>query len=374
MLGLQCSVLPIDAGAASASTLVYFGTYTGTKSKGIYVSRLNPDTGHLSAPELVAEVTNPAFLAIHPNGRFLYAVNEIARFQDQPGGSVSAFAIDRSSGGLTLLNEESTRGAGPCHLTVDPFGRAVLVANYGGGSVAALPIHEDGRLGPATAFIQHTGSSVNAQRQKAPHAHGIYTDAANRFAFVPDLGIDQILVYRWDPEQTSLQPHDPPGTAVAPGSGPRHFTFHPRGHFAYVLNELLSTVTAFHYDTARGTLQELQTLGTLPEDFSGNSTTAEIEVHPSGQFLYASNRGHDSLAIFRIGTTGQLALVGHEPTQGRTPRNFSIDPSGHWLLAANQDSDNVVVFRIDPETGQLHSTGETIEVGAPVCVVYLPAS
>lgn len=375
LLGLLFGILPVDAGAAAASTLVYFGTYTGTKSKGIYVSRLDPDTGQLSSPELVGEVTNPAFLALHPSGRFLYAVNEIASFQDQPGGSVSAFAINRDSGVLTLLNEESSRGAGPCHLTVDPSGRAVLVANYGGGSVAALPIQEDGRLGPATAYVQHTGSSVNPQRQKAPHAHGIYVDAANRYAFVPDLGIDQILVYRWDPALAALQPHDPPGIAVAPGSGPRHFAFHPRGHFAYVLNELLSTVTTFHYDAPRGTLQELQTLGTLPEDFSGNSTTAEIEVHPSGHFLYASNRGHDSLAIFRIdGTTGQLALVSHEPTQGRTPRNFSIDPSGHWLLAANQDSDNVVVFRVDSETGRLRATGQTVEIGAPVCVVYLPGT
>jgi 6-phosphogluconolactonase len=373
ILTLSCALLPLDTGAASGSTWVYLGTYTGAKSKGIYVSRLDSKTGQLSSPELAAEVVNPAFLALHPNGRVLYAVNEVDTFQGQPGGAVSAFAIDHTSGRLTLLNQESTRGGGPCHLAVDPSGRAVLVANYGGGSIAALPIEDEGRLGSVKAFVQHTGSSVNPQRQQAPHAHGIYVDSANRYAFVPDLGIDKILVYRWDPARISLEPHDPPAADVAPGAGPRHFTFHPGGQFAYVINELLSTVTAFRYDPARGTLREFQTIGTLPDDFTGNSTTAEIEVHPSGRFLYASNRGHDSLATYRVDPqSGRLALTGHEPTQGRTPRNFSIDPSGQWLLAANQNSDNVVVFRVDPENGRLQPTGQIVEVGAPVCVVYLP--
>jgi 6-phosphogluconolactonase len=373
IFSLSCTCLPLAAGAASHSAFVYFGTYTGEKSKGIYVSRLDLDQGQLSQPELAAEVVNPAFLALHPNGQFLYAVNEVGSFQGQPGGAVSAFLVDPSSGRLTLLNQESSRGGGPCHLTVDPSGRAVLVANYGGGSVAALPLGEDGRLRAATAFAQHTGSSVNPQRQRAPHAHGIYVDAANRHAFVPDLGIDKILIYRWDPQPVSLQPHDPPAASVAPGAGPRHFAFAPNGRFAYVINELLSTVTAFRYEPDRGILHELQTISTLPEEFTGNSTTAEIEVHPSGRFLYGSNRGHDSIVLYRIdGQTGRLTLVGHEPTRGRTPRNFSIDPTGRWLLAANQTSDNVHVFRIQPETGRLESTGQSVEVGAPVCVVYLP--
>jgi 6-phosphogluconolactonase len=374
ILTLSCAALPLGAGAASTPTWVYFGTYTGPRSKGIHVSRLEPNSGQLSAPELAAEVVNPTFLALHPNGRFLYAVNEVDTFQGQPGGAVSAFAIDHASGRLTLLNQESTRGGGPCHLTLDSSGKAVLVANYSGGSIVALPIQNDGRVGAATAFVQHTGSSVHPQRQTAPHAHGIYLDAANRYAFVPDLGIDKILVYRWDPQRLSLESQDQSAATVAPGAGPRHFTFHPGGQFAYVINELLSTVTAYRYDSARGTLQELQTIATLPDHFTGKSTTAEIEVHPSGRFLYASNRGHDSLAIYRIDTaTGLLTLVGHESTLGRTPRNFSIDPTGQWLLAANQDSDNVVVFRLDPQTGRLQATGQTVQVGAPVCVVYLPA-
>jgi 6-phosphogluconolactonase len=374
ILSLSCAALPFGAGAASAPTWVYFGTYTGARSKGIYVSRFEPNSGRISSPELAAEVVNPTFLALHPNGRFLYAVNEVDNFQGQPGGAVSAFAIDQASGRLSLLNQESTRGGGPCHLTVDPSGKAVLVANYSGGSIAALPVQEDGRLGAATAFVQHTGSSVHPQRQTAPHAHGIYVDAANGYVFVPDLGIDKVLVYRWDPAQLSLQAHNPPAAPVAPGAGPRHFTFHPNASFAYVINELLSTVTAFRYDSTRGTLHELQTIRTLPDDFSGNSTTAEIQIHPSGRFLYGSNRGHDSLAIYRIDTaSGHLTLLGHESTLGRTPRNFSIDPTGQWLLAANQDSNTVVVFRLDPETGRLEATGQDVQVGAPVCVVYLPA-
>lgn len=374
-LAWLCLLFSPCPGVAAGSTLVYFGTYTGGKSQGIYLARFQPDTGRLSSPELVAELVNPAFLALHPNGRFLYAVNEVGTFQGQPGGGVSAFAIDRASGQLRRLNEGSSRGGGPCHLTVDPSGKAVLVANYGGGSIAALPILEDGRLGPARAFVQHTGSSVNPRRQQAPHAHGIYVDAANRHVFVPDLGIDKVLVYRWNPAAISLEPHEPPAVSLAPGAGPRHFTFHPGGRFAYVINELLNTVTAFAYDPARGRLEEIQTIGTLPDDFTGNNTTAEIEVHPSGRFLYGSNRGHDSLVIYRVDPdTGRLTRVGHQPTGGRTPRNFSVDPTGAWLLAANQNSDTVVTFRVDQQTGRLENTGQTLEIGAPVCIVFLPAS
>jgi 6-phosphogluconolactonase len=318
-------------------------------------------------------VVSPAFLALHPNKRFLYAVNEVDKFEGQAGGGVSAFAINPASGKLLLLNQESSRGGGPCHLEVDASGKAVLVANYGGGSVAALPIGADGRLGAAAAFVQHAGSSVNPRRQEGPHAHGIYLDAENRYAFVPDLGMDKVLVYRWNAARIELEPNDPPSVAVAPGAGPRHFTFHPGGRFAYVINELLSTVTVLAYDPVRGALKEVQTISTLPDGFTGNSTTAEIEVHPSGRFLYGSNRGHDSLVIYTIDAqTGRLTLAGHEPTRGRTPRNFALDPTGTYLLAANQESNSIAVFGIDAQTGGLQATGQVIEVPVPVCIVFLP--
>jgi 6-phosphogluconolactonase len=256
---------------------------------------------------------------------------------------------------------------------VDASGKAVLVANYGGGSIAGLPIGSDGRLGAAKAFVQHTGSSVNPRRQEGPHAHGIYLDAMNRYAFVPDLGLDKILIYRWNAPRIELEPNDPPSVAVAPGAGPRHFAFHPGGRFAYVINELLSSVTVLAYDPLRGALEEVQTISTLPDGFAGNSTTAEIVVHPSGRFLYGSNRGHDSLAIYTIDAqTGRLTSVGHEPTRGRTPRNFAIDPTGTYLLAANQGSNSVVVFKIDVQTGGLQATGDVLEVPVPVCIVFLP--
>ncbi len=376
LFGLVLSMAGVSAAEAeralgSEPMFVYFGTYTGNASKGIYLSRFDLGTGRLSAPELAAEMVNPAFLALHPGRRFLYAVNEVGSFQGQSGGAVSALAIDPATGRLTLLNQESARGGGPCHLTVDPSGKALLVANYGGGSIAVLPLRPGGELDPVRAFVQHTGSSVNPRRQTAPHAHGIYVDAANRFVFVPDLGLDKVLIYRWHPATFGLQPHDPPAAGLAPGAGPRHMAFHPGGRYAYVINELLSTITAFGYDPQSGSLHEIQTVGTLPEDFAGLNSTAEIEVHPSGRFLYASNRGHDSLAMYAVDpATGRLALLGHEPTQGRTPRHFALDPTGQWLLAANQESASVVVFRLDTQSGKLRPTGQVLEVPSPVCVLF----
>jgi 6-phosphogluconolactonase len=348
---------------------LYIGTYTWKASKGIYLSRLDPATGALEAPVLAGAATNPSFVAIHPSGRFLYAVGEVDRFGGQKGGVLSAFAVDPQSGKLTLLNQQSSRGPGPCHVAVDRTGRWALVANYSGGSVACLPIQPDGRLGEATDFVQHKGSSVNPQRQQGPHAHAAYFDAANRFVFVPDLGLDKVMIYRFDADKGQLTPGNPPWVAMAPGAGPRHLAFHPNGRFAYVINEINSTVTALGYDAARGTLKPLESVSTLPEGFRGKSTTAEVFVHPSGKFLYGSNRGHDSIAAFAIDAeTGKLRLVGFEPTQGKSPRNFAIDPTGTFLLAANQDGDNVVVFRIDAQSGKLQATGYSIKVAAPVCV------
>jgi 6-phosphogluconolactonase (cycloisomerase 2 family) len=361
-----------DRPGTTKELTMYIGTYTASRSKGIYLSRLNLETGELSPAELAAEAVNPSFLAIHPNQRFLYAVGEVSSFEGQSGGGVAAFAIDRKSGKLTPLNAQSSKGAGPCHLVVDPTGKNVLVANYGGGSVACLPIGDDGRLAEASSFIQHTGSSVNPQRQKGPHAHSINLDKAGRFAFAADLGLDKVLVYRLDPGDGKLTPNDPPSASVPPGSGPRHFAFHPSGRFAYVINEMGNTVTAFAYNADRGVLDPVQNISTLPPDFAHTSYTAEVQVHPSGKFLYGSNRGHDSITVFRINQeTGELTTVEYEPTQGENPRNFAIDPTGKYLLAENQDSDTIVVFRIDPQSGELDPAGHVLEVATPVCVKFL---
>lgn len=367
----------LAARAADTSRyFAYFGTYTGGKSKGIYVSRFDAGSGKLAPVELAVETTSPSFLAVHPNGKFLYAVGEISNYGGRRAGVVSAFAIEPADGRLGLLNQQSSMGAGPCHLVVDASGKAVLVANYGGGSVAALRLKADGRLGEATAFVQHKGASVNQQRQQGPHGHCIVADPANRFALACDLGLDQVLVYRFDPAQASLVAHEPPSASLKPGSGPRHMAFHPSGRFAYVINEILCTMTAFAYDAARGELKEVQTLSTLPEDetVKAGYSTAEVEVHPTGRFLYGSNRGHDTIVVFAIDSTkGTLKPLEHVSTQGKIPRSFGIDPTGAWLLAANQNSNTVVVFRIDPKTGQITPAGQVLEVGSPVCVRFVPA-
>lgn len=378
MLSFRCLTLVLGLTFASvmattaATYRVYFGTYTGAKSKGIYQSRLDTGTGQLTAPELAAETGNPTFLAIHPNHRFLYAVGELNGIR---GSAINAFAIDSATGKLTPLNQQLAGGTGACFVAVDKAGKNVLVANYGSGSVAVLPIQPDGRLAAASSVIQHTGSSVNPQRQKGPHAHSIFLDTANRFAFAPDLGLDKIMSYRFDSAAGTLTTNDPPFAAVAPGSGPRHLAFHPNGKLAYVINEMLCTITAFRYDSDRGALTEFQTITTLPagEAVQPNYTTAEILVHPSGKFLYGSTRGHDTIAVFNIdGATGKLTPVQHEPTQGKTPRNFNIDPTGAYLLVGHQNSDRVVVFRIDQQTGRLAPTGQTIEVSGAVCVKFMP--
>jgi 6-phosphogluconolactonase len=354
---------------------LYVGTYTpkGGPSKGIYRLELDLATGKLTSPALAAELTDPSFLAIAPDGRHLYAVNEVANFQGQRGGSISAFALDAQTGALTALNRQTSKGGGPCFITVDRQGKHALAANYGGGSACVVAIKPDGSLGEVSAFVQHKGSSVNKGRQEAPHAHSINLDPANRFAFVADLGLDKILVYRYDADKGTLTPNDPPAAALAPGAGPRHFAFHPDGRRAYAINELDSTITAFDYDPERGVLKERQTVSTLPKGgFKGNST-ADIHVHPSGKFLYGSNRGHNSIAIFTIDPkTGALIPSGHQRADIKTPRNFGIDPTGNYLVVANQDANSLVVFRIDPSAGTLAPTGNTAAVPRPVCVQMLP--
>lgn len=352
---------------------VYVGTYTGGASKGIYRTELDLATGQLAPPVLAAEVVSPSFLALHPNGKFVYAVTEIGEFQGRKTGAVGAFAIDEATGNLRALNQQPSGGSGPCHLVVDRAGRNVLVANYGGGSVASLPLQPDGSLGAPRSVIQHQGTSVNKQRQEAPHAHSINLDPANRFAFAADLGLDKVLVYRFDPDVGTLMANDPPAAAVDPGSGPRHFAFHPSGKFAYVINEMTLTVTAFAYDAERGVLQALQTISTVPEGANRQgASTAEVQVHPSGKFLYGSNRGHNTIAIFSIdGATGKLTAVGHQGRDVKVPRNFGVDPTGKFVVVANQDGDSLVVFRIQPNTGELEPTGHRIEVPKPVCVKFL---
>ena len=363
------------ADAPSGKQRVYFGTYTGKVSKGIYRSELDLATGKLSPPVLAGEATSPSFLAIAPNEKFLYSVGEISDFGGKPAGAVNAFAIDAATGNLKLLNQQSSVGAGPCHVVVDRAGKNVLVANYGGGSVAVLPIQADGKIGEASSFVQHKGTSVDKGRQEAPHAHSINVDAKNRFAFVADLGLDTVQVYRFDAAKGSITPNDPAAAKVAPGSGPRHFAFHPSGKFAYVINEMSLTVTAFQYDADKGNLTSLQTITTLPEGVTDRKgmSTAEVVVHPSGKFLYGSNRGHHSIAAFAIDqATGKLTAVGHQGQGIKTPRNFNIDPTGHYLLVANQDGDSVVVFKVDQASGKLEPTGSSIEVPMPVCVKFLP--
>lgn len=354
---------------ARADHFVYFGTYTGAKSKGIDCWRMTDD-GKLTRVGLAAETANPTYLALHPNGKFLYAIGELSQFNGQKAGAVSAYAIDAANGKLTLLNQQSSGGPGPCHLDVDRAGKVVLVANYGGGSVEALPIKADGSLGEPGTFVQHKGAGDYEKR--APRGHAIVVDPTQRFAVACDLGLDQVLVYQLDAASAKLTPHEPPFAMLAPGSGPRHLAFRPDGKFAYVINETLLTMTVFAWDGARGTLQEVQTLSTLPGAKEKGFSTAEVYVHPNGKFVYGSNRGHDSIVVYACDEkTGKLTLVEHQSTQGRTPRHFAIHPSGNFLLAENQSTDNVVVFRIDPQTGKLTTTGEKIEVGSPVCAVFV---
>jgi 6-phosphogluconolactonase len=360
--------------------LVFVGTYTlpilfGTgsvltgKGEGIYIYRMDQVSGALAVSSKVTCVANPSFLAFDPKQRFLYVVNELKIFEDKPTGTISAFSVDSETGKLMFLNRKPTQGTDPCHVTVDKNGRYALVANFMSGSVCILPILKDGSLGDATDFVQHHGSSVNPKRQAGPHAHATILDQENRYVFVPDLGMDRIMIYKYDPQHGKLEPNDEPWIQAKAGAGPRHLAFSPNGRYAYLTNELDSTLVAFAYDKENGKLKELQTVPALPKDFSGESTCADVHVSPSGTFVYGSNRGHDSIVIYKINQrTGALTYVGHESTQGNNPRNFAIDPTGRFLLAANQNSDTIVTFRIHAETGKLSSTGQVTQVPTPVCI------
>jgi 6-phosphogluconolactonase len=320
---------------------------------------------------LAAETGEPSFLAVDSSGRFLYSVNETETFNGQPTGAVSAFAIQPNSGKLSLLNQVSSRGTDPAHVTLDRTGKYALVANYTSGSVTVFGLLKDGRLGEVTSFVQHKGSSVNPERQKGPHAHAIALSPDNRFAVVADLGLDQLLVYSFDAARGNLGTQ-PLVVKASPGAGPRHLVFSTDGRFLYMLNEMQSSVVAYSYDATSGAIHELQTISSLPKGFSSENTAAEIEIDPSGKFLFASNRGDDSIAVFAIDShTGMLTHVETDSTGGKTPRNFAIDPTGSWLLAANQDSDNIVVFRVDQKTGHLKASGNVLKVPSPVCLKFV---
>ncbi len=362
----------VEKATAKDEYFVYIGTYTKGDSEGIHAYRFDAASGRLSSLGAVAKIREPSFLAIHPNSRFLYAVSEIDDFDADKSGSVSAFEIDRESGSLTPLNTVSSKGAWPCHLNVDQTGKTLAIANYMSGTVATISLGDDGKLGSVGAAIQNSGSSVNPDRQQGPHAHSVDFSPDNRYLISADLGTDQVHVFRVDPESGALEANDPAFAKINPGGGPRHFAFHPSGKYGYVINELQSTVTAFHWDAGQGALREIQTISTLPEDFTERTSTAEIEVHPSGKFLYGSNRGHDSIAVFAIdGSSGKLTAVERTSTQGKTPRSFAIDPTGQFFFAVNQNSNNLVLFRIDQQTGRLTQEGESLQVPSPVCVKFV---
>jgi 6-phosphogluconolactonase len=362
----------------SNTLTLYIGTYTsatsplGQHSKGIYRFRFDTTTGALTPAGVTGGIANPTWLTFHPNGRVLYAASEVREHGQRSGGAAVAYARDHATDELTRINDELTLGAGPCHLSLDPTGRLLMAANYASGSLAVFPVRTDGGLEPASQVIQHADSGPVADRQEGPHAHCIVADSTGRFALAADLGIDKVMVYRINLEAKRLEPADPPAADVAPGAGPRHIAFHPNGRWLYVTGELDSTLTVFSWDAERGRLGRVQVIGTLPAGWVGINYPAEVAVAASGRFVYMSNRGHDSIAIFAADpATGRLTPAGHAPTQGNFPRHFALDPTGAFMVVANQNGDNVVVFRVDGETGQLTPTGNTVTVPMPVCVRFV---
>ena len=350
---------------ASFGQFFYAGTYTDGTSKGVYGYELDAKTGKLQPLGLMAKSVSPAFLAWHPTKKFLYAVNEAG------AGNVTAFSVDSKTHKLTELNRQSSMGEGPCHLTVDHTGKALIVANYGAGSVVSYPIGADGKLGAAASVVQHTGKGIDPQKQDGPHAHSAYLSKDNKYVYVADLGLDKVFRYALDTATAKLTAAEPGSFAVKPGYGPRHMAFAADGKHAYVINEMGNKVTVFNYDAKAGTMSEFADVSTLPPNFVGQNTTAEIALSPGGKFLYASNRGHDSIAVFAVGGGGaELKLVENVPSGGAMPRNFALTPKGDFLLAANQKGNNIVVFRVDAKTGKLKATGETAELGAPVCLLF----
>lgn len=367
------TLLSCAMGLTASSTIAYVGTYTGGQSRGIYAYRVEAAVG--SAPRftslgLAAEAVNPSFLAIDAARRLVFAVNETGEFNGQSTGAVSAFSADPTTGKLTLINQQPSHGTAPCHLVLDPTKKFLLLANYSSGSVAVFPVASDGRLGEATAVVQHHGQGPNSERQKGPHAHAVTFSPDGKFVFICDLGTDRAVAYRLD-AAGKLEAVPSAGATLPPGSGPRHLVFGTDGKFAYVLNEMTSTVTALRYEATTGRMTELQTLSSLPADFTGPKGAAEIAVHPSGKWLYFSNRGHDSLTLFAIKSDGTLTFVAVQSTDGRTPRHFALLPGGEYVVAANQNSNTLRTYRVDPGSGRLEPHGDLVHAPKPVCVEFL---
>jgi 6-phosphogluconolactonase len=356
-------------GTDADELIVFISAFAPGNDGAIHAYRLEPDAGQLKPVHRTTDIEHPFFMAVSPDGRFLYAIHAPGKFGGESHEQVAAYQIVGRTGRLKLLNRQSALGSAACYLDVDASGKTVVVANYSTGSVASLPVHKDGSLDKASSFIQHEGSSVNPARQQGPHAHCIIVSPDNRFVYSADLGLDQVLGYRLEATTAKLSPNQPPFTKTSPGTGPRHLTFHPNGQWVYVINELHNSVTMFDYDSEPGTLTERETISTLPDGFDGTSHCADLKITPNGRFLYGTNRGHDSVAAYRIGDAGRLTLLKIEPSLGKGPQNLAITPGGELLLCANMPGNNVVVFRIDPRTGDLTPIGRPVSMPGPSCIM-----
>lgn len=352
--------------AQPTKEIMYVGTYSVRGSEGIYVFEFDRKAGTMHRVQSVSNAKSPSFLAVHPSGNYMYSADEGA---DKTGG-VSAYTIEKKTGKLTYMNSQSSMGSGSCHVSVDHSGKVAFVSNYGGGSLTVLPIKTDGTLGVATDTVQDAGSGPNAQRQAKPHVHSATLAPDNRFIYVADLSLDRLNIFAIDTKAATVKPAAVPHVRVKPGSGPRHFTFHPTGKYAYLVEEITSAVAVFSRNAETGALTIIQDdVKTLPAGFAGQNTSADIHIDPSGTFLYQSNRGYNALAIFAIGNDGRLTKVGDQPTEGKTPRNFLIDPRGEFIFVANQESDNITIFKRNQKTGKLTYTGQSVNVPAPVCII-----
>ena len=362
---------PILPHASADQPIVLVSSFAAGNEGGIQAYELETQTGQLKPIQRTGDINNAFFFVVSPNGKFLYSI-DAKSFGGKEPEQVAAFALEGRTGRMKLLNRQSTRGTASCYVDIDATGKTVLVANYSTGNIVSLPVGEDGSLGEAASFFQHAGSSVDPARQKGPNAHCLVVSPDNRFAFAADLGLDQILGYRLEPATAKLTPNQPPFVKAPAGAGPRHLTFHPKGRYVYVINELKNSVTLFDYASDSGTLKERQTISTLPADFTGISYCADLKITPDGRFLYGTNRGHDSIAAYRLGDDGQLTLIGIEPSLGKGPQNLLISPDGKLLLCANMPGNNLAVFRIDDKTGSLKSVGAPTQQTSPACIRLLP--
>jgi 6-phosphogluconolactonase len=370
LLTLIFAIMPL-APSFAAEPVVFVSAFASGEKGGIHAFGFDRDKGILKPLKRTTGVQNPFFIAVSPDKRFLYSI-DTEKFGGPEAAFVGAFAIEGSEGGLRFLNRQSTRGTASCFLDIDPSGKTVLVASYNSGNVASLPVQTDGSLGEAVSLVQHSGSSVDPKRQTGPNAHCFVVSPEGRHALAADLGIDKILIYTLDAISAKLEPNPAqPFVTLPPGSGPRHLTFHPNGKLVYVINELANTIGVFDWNPKDGTLKEKQVIGTLPKDFTGKSYTADLKVAPDGRYLYGTNRGHDSVASYRIGVDGTLALLHIQPSGGKGPQNLLMTPDGRWLLCANMPGNNVVVFRIDPSSGSITATGEPVEVPMASCIRWL---